>query len=99
MEVMPPVALLPSINAGGKWGHGPRQTRGLGEYERALGRMIPSSFCLRLRRVGRETIGSRIRLRMLQRSWVYRACVSPLEEKLRLSALGEHGVCPTSCTV
>lgn len=75
MELTLPLVLLGSINAGGRGVNedvahdGLEGWEGAGECERELGRMVPSAFCLRPRLVGRrETIGSRIRLRMLRRS-------------------------------
>ena len=98
IELTLPLVLLPSINAGGRAekedaAHdGLEGCEGAGECERELGKMVASSICLRPRRVGRrEMIGSRIRLRILRRSWRWCESVSPLEEKLRLSAPGELG--------
>jgi len=76
MALMLPLILLLSMNAGGRGvnevvaHNGLEGWEGAGECEPELGRVFISSFGLRLRRVGRrETIGSRIRLRMLRRSW------------------------------
>jgi hypothetical protein len=76
MELTGPLVLLLSINEGGRAVNedvahdGLEGWEGTGECERELGRMVASSLDLRPRREGRrETIGSRIRLKMLRRSW------------------------------